>query len=157
MLQSDAKIQHPTEDCTIGICKESGVFQFVPDPDCDIECEDGKEYDICGCHHTCTDLEYTCDPAECQPGCYCPADMVWDGAQCITKENCGCVVNGTIIDDGEDLYIDECNKCTCEDGKLDCYEVTTLYTHTIYYSKLSYNMSSLIVVCFIPNTSHYPR
>jgi hypothetical protein len=122
-LQPGDKIYDPAQECYYGTCADDGKISFVPDPECDIECEAGKEYDVCGCHHTCTDLDYVCDYSECEPGCYCPDDMAWDGAECVLKEDCGCLVDGELMLDGT-VIEDECNKCECIDGMWDCYEVS---------------------------------
>ena len=121
----------PDQPCKIGMCKSNGVVDFITTEDCEHEtCEDGKEWTTCGgCERTCSSQDWVCDKMTCIPGCYCSEDKLWDGTRCVLPEECTCLTpDGTLMADGES-WIDGCNKCECESGSLNCYEVL----YTLYY------------------------
>lgn len=96
---------------------------------CVAECEADKVYLDCAptCPRTCMELahEDACaEEEECQPGCYCPVDMVENAeGECVPIEQCECVLNnGTTVAPNNTYSPDECNDCKCMNGQEVCTE-----------------------------------
>ncbi|XP_051545276.1 mucin-2-like [Myxocyprinus asiaticus] len=88
----------------------------------------GKE-----CERTCQNKDTNnCVSTGCKSGCMCPDDLLADGkGGCVQKENCPCVLNEVTYSPGKQVQQD-CNTCTCKDGKWtctnkDCYGTCTVY------------------------------
>lgn len=67
-----------------------------------LQCPDGLVYDPCGdgCPATCIDRDgpSNCPVDNCQEMCRCPDGQVLDGNQCVTVDQCGCVLtNGQYL------------------------------------------------------------
>ena len=111
--------------CKVGICKSDGTIAFVLDTseECSLNCTNGMEWNPCGCNHTCTTMGTPCDFSSCEPGCYCPVEMVWDGEQCIPQHQCSCThTNGTLMEEGQ-TWDEGCSRCKCKMGVMNCFEV----------------------------------
>ncbi|XP_066302813.1 mucin-6-like [Branchiostoma lanceolatum] len=104
-------------------CNEKGVaIRWRQNGRCAMQCENGKEYTACGtsCPKTCYNL-YASEQCStsCVEGCHCPNGTVQHNGKCITPVQCPCVYNGKELMPGE-AVIANCQRCTCESGKLAC-------------------------------------
>ncbi|XP_019648029.1 PREDICTED: SCO-spondin-like [Branchiostoma belcheri] len=104
-------------------CNEKGVaIRWRQNGRCAMQCENGKEYKACGtsCPKTCYNL-YASEQCStsCVEGCHCPNGTVQHDGKCITPVQCPCVYNGKELMPGE-VVIADCQRCTCESGKLAC-------------------------------------
>lgn len=91
--------------------------QFI----CPMDCPDNMEYSSCGpsCPSTCFNLE--CLEAPCQEGCFCLDGYMADGDSCILPEDCGCLVDGVVYQNGEAFTSqDGLESCTCIDNSVMC-------------------------------------
>ncbi|XP_069462307.1 otogelin-like protein isoform X2 [Ambystoma mexicanum] len=92
------------------------------------ECPDGEMYSDCSngmgksCEKNCQNLEMvdqSC-PADCVPGCICSYGSYRDDEdQCVPISDCKCVHGGDIYNPGETM-VQDCNTCTCQDGRFNC-------------------------------------
>ncbi|XP_068115922.1 mucin-2-like [Hyperolius riggenbachi] len=121
------------QECTKA---EACVFWRTPDI-CPIFCDYYNPKDKCEWHYhpcgnhsiqTCRSINNICSNVTITylEGCYptCPPERpIFDEEKrtCITKEQCGCYIDHTYYNPGEEVpdYL-ECHKCVCYSGKLNC-------------------------------------
>ena len=75
---------------------------------------------------TCRTMHQKVDqsPAICQAGCVCKSGYVLDApsGKCVLESECPCYHGGRSYKDG-DVMQEECNTCTCTNGKWKCTEI----------------------------------
>uniref|UniRef100_A0A3B4DJ14 VWFD domain-containing protein n=1 Tax=Pygocentrus nattereri TaxID=42514 RepID=A0A3B4DJ14_PYGNA len=82
------------------------------------------------CAKTCSSKTIDC----CASGCQCPPGLIDDGrGHCVQENKCPCKHNGHFYADGSKIP-DECNTCTCTQGKWVCTEKKCPGSCTIYGS-----------------------
>ncbi|XP_053546860.1 IgGFc-binding protein-like [Bombina bombina] len=91
---------------------------------CPMTCPANSHYELCTrtCENTCSSLmaPLTCT-SRCFEGCECDAGYVFDGDQCVSMDQCGCVFNGRYFSDGDSFVTADCSlQCTCQDGVTLC-------------------------------------
>ncbi|XP_072349285.1 zonadhesin-like [Scyliorhinus torazame] len=83
---------------------------------CPLECPADGHYQPCAsaCPATCLDPRpLPCD-LPCAEGCQCDRGFVQSGTQCVSRDQCGCVYNGTYYQPGEMIWAEACNQvCQC--------------------------------------------
>ncbi|XP_064416238.1 mucin-5B-like [Latimeria chalumnae] len=111
------------------------------------ECTVNEVYADCNngsgkaCEPSCQNLEMLSEacPAVCQPGCICKFGFARsvDGS-CVPVSQCPCVYKSEFYYPGESITQD-CNTCTCEDGKFKCTskECSAVCNH---YTDSQYNL-----------------
>ncbi|XP_037398845.1 mucin-2 isoform X6 [Pygocentrus nattereri] len=86
------------------------------------------------CAKTCSSKTIDCYLAGCASGCQCPPGLIDDGrGHCVQENKCPCKHNGHFYADGSKIP-DECNTCTCTQGKWVCTEKKCPGSCTIYGS-----------------------
>lgn len=92
-----------------------------------MHCTGGKVYMPCaptGGQTICGDVsEKLEEETVCEEGCYCPEGTYLHDSKCITKESCPCKYHGKEYSSGSTIP-DDCNTCTCSDGKWICTKIT---------------------------------
>ncbi|KAK2910365.1 hypothetical protein Q8A73_008080 [Channa argus] len=108
-------------------CQSAGV-QIQPwrsGSFCPASCPPHSHYEVCAdtCDGTCASFIYpsTCSES-CFEGCQCDAGYVFDGVQCVSLDNCGCVYNGKYLMVGQAVTDKDCkSKCVCQaSGLVKC-------------------------------------
>ncbi|XP_077196889.1 IgGFc-binding protein-like [Paroedura picta] len=115
---------------------------------CAATCPPKSHYELCRlpCQDHCmgTSFKHLCRPV-CSEGCACDDGHVWDGAQCVRPEQCGCEHDGRYYPVGDLLWLPGCTqRCSCDapssfrclpaicppgqqcavkDGKLGCWDL----------------------------------
>ncbi|XP_044126433.1 otogelin [Bufo gargarizans] len=93
---------------------------------CDVTCDTGLVYKECiECCPTSCHLRKPCMDSEisCVDGCYCPEGMVLENETCVHPSECPCDFHGVPRQAGT-VVQDQCNNCTCSEGKWVCTELT---------------------------------
>ncbi|XP_062859827.1 mucin-2-like [Trichomycterus rosablanca] len=86
------------------------------------------------CAETCAQENIDCFLADCESGCQCPKGLLDDGrGHCVKKHDCPCKHNDHFYAGGSEIT-DECNTCTCKQGKWECTNKKCPGTCTIYGS-----------------------
>ncbi|XP_067236748.1 mucin-2 [Chanodichthys erythropterus] len=85
------------------------------------------------CQRTCEMQDpNNCVSTGCVSDCVCPDDLLADGkGGCVKRENCPCTHNGINYLPGMSV-LEDCNICTCRNGKWDCTTRKCYGTCTIY-------------------------
>ncbi|XP_053123550.1 IgGFc-binding protein-like [Hemicordylus capensis] len=96
---------------------------------CSLSCPANSHYELCtrSCDFTCAALSAPSQcTGECFEGCQCDTGYVFDGAECVSIDRCGCAYDGRYIKAGETILSNDClEKCTCRpSGQLTCEETT---------------------------------
>ncbi|XP_034029561.1 IgGFc-binding protein, partial [Thalassophryne amazonica] len=112
-------------------CQEAGVAiqQWRSSSFCPASCPPHSHYELCAdtCGMTCANFIYpfACSDS-CFEGCQCDDGFVFDGIQCISMENCGCVHNGRYLMVGQTIVDKECkSKCVCQaSGQMKCEKLS---------------------------------
>uniref|UniRef100_A0A8B9JY28 VWFD domain-containing protein n=1 Tax=Astyanax mexicanus TaxID=7994 RepID=A0A8B9JY28_ASTMX len=114
------------EHCSFTLC-----FADCPAPKVFFNCsEAGPEEHGLECAKTCAQKTVDC----CTSGCQCPSGLLDDGrGHCVPQHNCPCKHNGHYYPPGSQIT-DQCNTCTCKQGKWKCTEEKCPGTCTIYGS-----------------------
>ncbi|XP_069552328.1 IgGFc-binding protein isoform X1 [Brachyistius frenatus] len=108
-------------------CQSAGV-QVQPwrsNSFCPASCPPHSHYELCAdtCGGTCASFNapFTCSES-CFEGCQCDGGFVFDGAQCVPLENCGCGHNGRYLMVGQAVVGKDCeSKCVCQaSGLVKC-------------------------------------
>ncbi|XP_039197436.1 IgGFc-binding protein-like isoform X7 [Crotalus tigris] len=92
---------------------------------CKIPCDDHSHYNVCAtsCPATCSNplAPWNCTKP-CVEGCECDEGFVFSGAQCVPREDCGCVDGDQYYEKGETFWQPDCvGRCRCaENGTLLC-------------------------------------
>ncbi|KAG8136358.1 hypothetical protein E2320_009309 [Naja naja] len=90
-----------------------------------IPCGDHSHYNVCAtsCPATCSNplAPWNCTKP-CVEGCECDKGFVLSGAQCVPREDCGCVSGDQYYEKGETFWQPDCvGQCRCENnGTLSC-------------------------------------
>ncbi|KAM4652254.1 LOW QUALITY PROTEIN: IgGFc-binding protein-like [Discoglossus pictus] len=107
-------------------CKEAGVtdIEWRTDYFCDIRCPPHSHYTRCAelCFSSCAVTDpYGCG-TDCAEGCQCDVGYLFDGAECVPIQECGCFGNGRYYKLNESLLNDNCSQmCTCDSqSRLSC-------------------------------------
>ncbi|XP_078061500.1 IgGFc-binding protein-like, partial [Mustelus asterias] len=83
---------------------------------CPLECPSNSHYQPCAsaCPATCLDPRpLPCD-LPCAEGCRCDPGFVQSGSQCVSRDQCGCVYNGSNYQPGEVIWSQACSQvCKC--------------------------------------------
>ncbi|XP_049330378.1 mucin-2-like isoform X2 [Astyanax mexicanus] len=96
--------------------------------------EAGPEEHGLECAKTCAQKTVDCFLTGCTSGCQCPSGLLDDGrGHCVPQHNCPCKHNGHYYPPGSQIT-DQCNTCTCKQGKWKCTEEKCPGTCTIYGS-----------------------
>eukprot|EP00057_Strongylocentrotus_purpuratus_P019746 XP_011674220.1 PREDICTED: SCO-spondin-like [Strongylocentrotus purpuratus] len=89
---------------------------------CPYSCETTMVYTEGGspCPIVCSNLEVStgCDPYPV-PGCFCPADLYWDGEACVEKNECTCTWREFPMPIGSSVK-KPCYDCYCVSAKWSC-------------------------------------
>ena len=93
---------------------EMGVFHLSPDlnkpslPQKGLQCESGLEYQECGtiCESSCFvgKQDERCQ-TDCYEGCHCPNGTVMHEGKCIVRDECPCMIDGIVFNNGETIKI----------------------------------------------------
>ncbi|KAM6428804.1 IgGFc-binding protein-like [Liasis olivaceus] len=94
---------------------------------CPLTCPAHSHYESCTrtCDYSCATLS---SPNQCSgncfEGCQCDDGYMFDGSQCVTMKQCGCIYHGVYLKIGEHIYSEGCTeKCICKTtGQLRCNE-----------------------------------
>ncbi|XP_025025324.1 IgGFc-binding protein-like [Python bivittatus] len=94
---------------------------------CPLTCPAHSHYEPCTrtCDYSCATLS---SPNHCSrhcfEGCQCDDGYMFDGSQCVTMKQCGCIYRGVYLKTGEHIYSEGCTeKCICKTaGQLRCNE-----------------------------------
>ncbi|XP_033114357.1 SCO-spondin-like [Anneissia japonica] len=107
-------------------CAVKGVvLDWRTDEVCYHECPVGQVYKECGdsCEVLCRELTLGDENCvnECVPGCQCAEGNIWDIERdmCVPLSQCHCYHNNAGYEPG-DTRQDQCNICTCLDGRWSC-------------------------------------
>uniref|UniRef100_A0A3P9H1N3 Fc fragment of IgG binding protein n=1 Tax=Oryzias latipes TaxID=8090 RepID=A0A3P9H1N3_ORYLA len=112
-------------------CQNAGV-QIQPwrsSSFCPASCPPNSHYEVCAdtCRGTCASFiqQLTCSES-CFEGCECDAGFVFDGAQCVPLENCGCVHDGRYLTVNQVVVDKDCqSRCVCEaSGLVKCQRLS---------------------------------
>ncbi|XP_053322587.1 SCO-spondin-like [Spea bombifrons] len=95
-----------------------------PNP-CADSCPAGMERVDCAtrCPRHCSDLQQgiTCHDGErCEPGCRCPPGLLEQDGACVPVAHCECMDAGGHSWTAGSALRENCNNCTCLDGRLLC-------------------------------------
>ncbi|TSK16074.1 SCO-spondin [Bagarius yarrelli] len=84
----------------------------------DADCARGR---VEPCPSTCLDLnsERNCS-SECITGCRCPGGLFLQDGRCVNVSKCDCLWEGSVLQPGEEVTIDNCTFCMCRDGHVSC-------------------------------------
>ncbi|XP_033097307.1 mucin-5AC-like, partial [Anneissia japonica] len=127
-------------------CKcDNGIWQCTENtcsPDEPV-CGENMEFAECRepCPLTCANLDEidaACNTVKCEPGCQCVGDFVFDGDQCVRKEDCPCYHGDRSYRNWETIMMD-CNQCVCNGRKWECETkacpgICTVYGESHYTS-----------------------
>ncbi|XP_068097894.1 IgGFc-binding protein-like [Hyperolius riggenbachi] len=101
-------------------CRQAGVqdIQWRTDAFCPMTCGPHSHYRSCAdmCSTTCASMAdiYECSDM-CDEGCECDEGYVFDGADCVPLDQCGCFDNGIYYQAHEVVLNDDCSQeCTCD-------------------------------------------
>ncbi|XP_070690944.1 IgGFc-binding protein [Pempheris klunzingeri] len=112
-------------------CQSAGV-QIQPwrsSSFCPASCPPHSHYEMCAdtCGGTCASFIYpfTCSES-CFEGCQCDGGFVFDGIQCVSLDNCGCVHDGRYLTVGQAVVDKDCkSKCVCQaSGLVKCEKLS---------------------------------
>ncbi|KAJ8034029.1 Tenascin-R [Holothuria leucospilota] len=86
---------------------------------CDWLCGTNEVWGTCSCQKSCA------NPTSCVScsgeKCYCPNGFYLQGGNCVRQEQCGCYVDGRILQDGATYVNSGCTRrCTCNNNRLNC-------------------------------------
>ncbi|GAA6107134.1 SCO-spondin isoform X2 [Tachysurus ichikawai] len=106
-----------THQCGTGTDSQTGCatgLVLVTDADCAA----GR---VEPCPLTCLDLnsENNCS-SHCMTGCRCPVGLFLQDGRCVNVSKCACLWEGSVLQPGEDVIIDNCTFCMCQDGHVSC-------------------------------------
>ncbi|XP_019648028.1 PREDICTED: SCO-spondin-like [Branchiostoma belcheri] len=105
------------------MCAQKGVeLQWRNENLCPKSCSNGQVYTECGtsCPKTCENADFDLECTEaCVDGCHCPKGTLWDGGNCVPREQCPCMLRGQQYSPGA-VTQNGCNDCKCERGKWTC-------------------------------------
>ncbi|KAM4026917.1 LOW QUALITY PROTEIN: SCO-spondin-like [Anomaloglossus baeobatrachus] len=92
---------------------------------CADSCPPGMEQVECAnhCPRRCADLQQgiVCLDAEwCEPGCRCPSGSLEQDGQCVPLSQCECTDSRGQSWTPQSFIQDDCNNCTCTEGRLQC-------------------------------------
>lgn len=74
-----------------------------------VECSLGRVWSTCAqCSKTCENVNLPCLNQQCEEGCTCPGNLVFDGSGCISVSECPCHYDGHDYNSGDTITID-CN------------------------------------------------
>ncbi|XP_056237739.1 IgGFc-binding protein [Seriola aureovittata] len=112
-------------------CQSAGV-QIQPwrsSSFCPASCPPRSHYEVCAdtCGGTCVSFIYPFSCSEsCFEGCQCDAGFVFDGIQCVSLDNCGCVYDGKYLTAGQAVVDKDCkSKCVCQaSGVVKCEKLS---------------------------------
>ncbi|XP_067879876.1 zonadhesin, like [Heterodontus francisci] len=95
---------------------------------CPLKCPSNSHYEPCAsaCPATCLHPRpLPCD-VPCAEGCQCDKGFVQSGDQCVRKDTCGCVYNGTYYQPGEVIWSEACHQvCKClSSNNLQCTDTS---------------------------------
>ncbi|XP_078389852.1 IgGFc-binding protein-like [Cetorhinus maximus] len=102
----------------VNACQQRNVAirPWRNDTFCPLACPSNSHYQPCAsaCPATCLDPRPpTCD-LPCAEGCRCDRGFVQSGAQCVSRDQCGCAFNGSNYQPGEVIWSEACNQvCKC--------------------------------------------
>ncbi|XP_037393266.1 SCO-spondin [Pygocentrus nattereri] len=84
----------------------------------ELDCAEGR---VEPCPLTCSDLhsEKNCS-THCLTGCRCPAGLFFQDGHCVNASKCVCLLEGSELQPGEQVVIDNCTVCVCQDGSVSC-------------------------------------
>ncbi|XP_053349644.1 SCO-spondin [Clarias gariepinus] len=73
------------------------------------------------CPLTCSDLssESNCS-SHCITGCRCPVGLFLQDGRCVNVSKCVCVWKGSMLQPGDEVILDNCTFCMCQDGYVSC-------------------------------------
>ncbi|KAJ8374864.1 hypothetical protein SKAU_G00054440 [Synaphobranchus kaupii] len=73
------------------------------------------------CPRVCLDMTPTVECATaCYDGCYCSLGLFLLNNSCVPLAECPCYHLGALYTPGENVSLDACNNCTCNDGEMEC-------------------------------------
>ncbi|KAM6995238.1 LOW QUALITY PROTEIN: IgGFc-binding protein-like [Tautogolabrus adspersus] len=106
-------------------CQLAGgkIKEWRSDQLCPLKCPAGSHYELCASSwpSTCSSLQKSATSPACQEGCQCDDGLMSDGANCVSVEKCGCLVDGQYYKSGSSVQTDDCSKiCSCESGEFSC-------------------------------------
>ncbi|KAM9299516.1 IgGFc-binding protein-like [Gastrophryne carolinensis] len=100
-------------------CRRAGVKDLTwrTDAFCPMTCNPNTHYSFCAdmCSTTCASFSdmYECSDM-CDEGCECNQGFVFDGADCVPLDQCGCYDNGRYYQANEIVLNDDCSQeCSC--------------------------------------------
>ncbi|KAM4016701.1 IgGFc-binding protein-like isoform 2-T2 [Anomaloglossus baeobatrachus] len=112
------------------ICQDKGVKvqPWREVAKCPLSCPANSHYETCTrtCDFTCYGLlaPSTCSE-KCYEGCQCNSGYVFNGENCVTADNCGCIHNGRYLKNGDSVVTEDCGtSCSCRSGVLSCASST---------------------------------
>ncbi|XP_074710555.1 IgGFc-binding protein [Strix uralensis] len=92
---------------------------------CPLACPRNSHYELCtrSCDQTCASLSAStpCAP-KCFEGCRCDDGFLFNGAECVRMESCGCLRRGRYFQIAETILSADCSeRCTCRAaGGMQC-------------------------------------
>ncbi|XP_065813942.1 IgGFc-binding protein [Labrus bergylta] len=106
-------------------CQLAGakIKEWRSDKFCPLKCPAGSHYELCASSwpSTCSSLQSSAPASACQEGCQCDDGLMSDGANCVSVEKCGCVVDGQYYKSGSSVRAGDCSEiCSCEAGEFSC-------------------------------------
>ncbi|KAJ8033950.1 Zonadhesin [Holothuria leucospilota] len=84
------------------------------------DCPTNMQYGTCICQSSCGCLQ-DCLPCSQEEACFCPSGFYLKGAECVPREECGCIVDGNTIGEGVWYVAPGCTRrYICINGNLIC-------------------------------------
>uniref|UniRef100_UPI0037E7E52E IgGFc-binding protein-like n=1 Tax=Semicossyphus pulcher TaxID=241346 RepID=UPI0037E7E52E len=113
----------------VAACQLAGakIKEWRSEKLCPLKCPAGTHYELCGSSwsSTCSSLETPATSPVCQEGCQCDDGLMFDGANCVPVEKCGCVVDGLYYKSGASVLTGDCSElCSCQSGEFSCKETS---------------------------------
>uniref|UniRef100_A0A8C4XFL6 Si:dkey-65b12.6 n=1 Tax=Erpetoichthys calabaricus TaxID=27687 RepID=A0A8C4XFL6_ERPCA len=135
-------------------CQDAATFtgEWRTDKLCPVTCPANSHYELCtdSCTATCVSLSATIKCPHCHEGCQCNDGFVFDGKSCVTKDKCGCFIDGVYFMNGEVMFHKSCSeKCTCDRGNFTCEEASCAYDEVCEARRG-------VMACYIKGNPHNP-
>ncbi|XP_041034737.1 IgGFc-binding protein-like isoform X2 [Carcharodon carcharias] len=102
----------------VNACQQRNVTirPWRNDTFCPLVCPSNSHYQPCtsACPATCLDPRPLPCNLPCVEGCQCDRGFVQSGAQCVSRDQCGCAFNGSNYQPSEVIWSEACNQvCKC--------------------------------------------